>query len=102
MVRLKACYPVQPLNMLFLFNSTMVRLKARGELLTIRVKSFQFHYGTIKSPSPQPAVTPTMVFQFHYGTIKSPARNPKILLNIIFNSTMVRLKVQETEKADRL
>ena len=33
------------------FNSTMVRLKGSGRQRELPVQIFQFHYGTIKSPS---------------------------------------------------
>ena len=38
------------MNIRIYFNSTMVRLKAEGqEYFGIRLDTFQFHYGTIKS-----------------------------------------------------
>ena len=56
------------------FNSTMVRLKARGLSDMSETELFQFHYGTIKSVQPRTSYYGNMMFQFHYGTIKSCAK----------------------------
>ena len=81
------------------FNSTMVRLKETVRTWFREIKKFQFHYGTIKSPSPVSLwpflsyFNSTMVrlkdidgldipfdslFQFHYGTIKRKSTNGNI------------------------
>ena len=96
------------------FNSTMVRLKELLQTYAITKKLFQFHYGTIKSPSITlwgtsvadfnstmvrlkarncaVRVTKDSIFQFHYGTIKRKRKRPIPKGIRYFNSTMVRLK----------
>ena len=49
MVRLKASSTLHVIRVLPNFNSTMVRLKARSRTAFQQHKTFQFHYGTIKS-----------------------------------------------------
>ena len=54
--------------------------------------TFQFHYGTIKSPIDVETSEQVMEFQFHYGTIKSGDYKVSTSKLYYFNSTMVRLK----------
>ena len=72
----------------------MVRLKVKetGAKLVI-AKTFQFHYGTIKSRNKVFPLREFIQFQFHYGTIKSGFTELCIRHQTDFNSTMVRLKV---------
>ena len=77
MVRLKVrtCY-----NVFYpkcYFNSTMVRLKERSDIVARLVARFQFHYGTIKSISGLFAISQCAIFQFHYGTIKRTKQKPR-------------------------
>ena len=74
------------------FNSTMVRLKEFRDLHHHWAATFQFHYGTIKSPTLRCSVDTVTRFQFHYGTIKSLAFAILYSKSPDFNSTMVRLK----------
>ena len=60
------------------FNSIVVRLK--GRLLTIRwsgMRWFQFHSGSIKSPSTRTNPAASGEFQFHSGSIKRRSSPPR-------------------------
>ena len=113
MVRLKESDLKLYQDMFLSFNSTMVRLKVAKKGHKILDTHFQFHYGTIKSPTLRCSVdtvhafNSTMVrlkegrilwwccwkqFQFHYGTIKRPRISLHQSSHLYFNSTMVRLK----------
>ncbi len=55
---------------------------------------FQFLYGSIKSPLTPASLSSPTKFQFLYGSIKSVEEVPLFSPNSHFNSSMVRLKVQ--------
>jgi len=60
------------------------------------VNPFQFHYGSVKRKRYQLVEKSTNKFQFHYGSVKSRKeadKQSRFFSN--FNSTMVRLKVEE-------
>ena len=48
----------------------MVRLKDIDQYVVFNPKTFQFHYGTIKSSKTNLPYIKIEGFQFHYGTIK--------------------------------
>ena len=73
----------------------MVRLKAKTEKVLIWVCIFQFQYGTIKSNLVTLDTAQTITFQFQYGTIKSWGGKGGKQADQAFNSSMVRLKVNE-------
>ncbi len=54
-------------------NSTMVRLKRDwDEQIPEEIIKYQFHYGSIKTPSSQSlARGKSILYQFHYGSIKT-------------------------------
>ena len=52
------------------FNSTMVRLIAKGnKIIHLEFKEFQFHDGTIDSSASDDNLAVSFSFQFHDGTI---------------------------------
>ena len=51
------------------FNSSMVRLGARPEIISYVFRAFQFQYGTIGGEYARTASGKANVFQFQYGTI---------------------------------
>jgi len=80
------------------FNSTMVRLKATTDsVITLSPPIFQFHYGSVKSFCGANNSLNEAVFQFHYGSVKSLLLFDACSTCSNFNSTMVRLKVPETQ-----
>ena len=58
MVRLKVPMALSVDELLANFNSTMVRLKDPEVRLSGRSRTFQFHYGTIKSYTASPWARP--------------------------------------------
>ena len=81
----------------------MVRLKAEGqEYFGIRLDTFQFHYGTIKSVKDSTAYRLFNLFQFHYGTIKSKSIEADILNKNIFQFHYGTIKRLTLEKISAL
>ncbi len=58
--------------------------------------TFQFQYGTIKAKVGNDIVLPIVLFQFQYGTIKAETTCEYSAINLHFNSSMVRLKLQKS------
>ena len=76
----------------------MVRLK--GDIISFKGGDtfvFQFHNGSIKSYFIPICVNSYFKFQFHNGSIKRVQINSAKVPVYHFNSTMVRLKVQEAQ-----
>ena len=94
MVRLKAVTrDVQTFEDMF-FNSTMVRLKEVNERKYTRLPLFQFHYGTIKSIEHYYITRYSIIiFNSTMVRLKVPLDKGLCVCVRIFNSTMVRLKV---------
>ena len=49
----------------------------------VKISKFQFHKGTIKTPTRDRSRLPTTVFQFHKGTIKTSLFEDAFRLNSI-------------------
>ncbi len=71
----------------------MVRLRDPNKWRLSARRKFQFHYGTIESVAPFSDNKRYVKFQFHYGTIESKRRHGFGYFHMVFNSTMVRMRV---------
>ncbi len=78
------------------FNSTMVRLKYDIQINRDDYKLFQFHYGSIRmNVSHIDVFAHAFLFQFHYGSIRIFRAITQSRIYASFNSTMVRLKLEQ-------
>ena len=75
----------------------MVRLKAKHFIHSYSVFTFQFHNGSIKRKANIIRRRKRSGFQFHNGSIKSYSETIYLYVSQSFNSTMVRLKVHDSD-----
>ena len=79
------------------FNSNMVRLKGLVTYLDdLKIRVFQFQYGSIKRNGNNQFQYQALKFQFQYGSIKRQLALLFKYSNLNFNSNMVRLKARLT------